>query len=192
MVTKFAKIEILVIIYLCFKVIIRMKKTWILFIISYYMLLWAILLTNFSFAQVDTWWKYGKDPTTILDTVVSKANQDYEIQETALDGITSEQWWYAKEYKIANTLEYFKNNIQPYIQWAVYVWLTCAVILLIYNGFLMVTGSIHKEWDSGKIKKNITNIAIWVIVLTWFYTIIKLMVAVINMIFGSNGWESGF
>lgn len=169
-----------------------MKKTWILFMIGYYMLLWVILLTNFSFAQVWTRWKYGKDPTVILDTVVSKANQDYEIQETALDGITNDQWWYAKEYKIANTLEYLKNNIQPYIQWALYVWLTCAVILLIYNWFLMVTGSIHKEWDSDKIKKNVTNIVIWVIVLTWFYTIIKLMVAIINTIFGSNGWESGF
>ncbi|MFZ2151416.1 MAG: hypothetical protein WAZ12_00995 [Candidatus Absconditicoccaceae bacterium] len=169
-----------------------MKKTGILFMIGYYMLLGAVLLTNFSFAQVGTRGKYGRDPTAILDTVVSKANQDYEIQETALDGITNDQGGYAKEYKIANTLEYFKNNIQPYIQWAVYVGLTCAVILLIYNGFLMVTGSIHKEGDSDKIKKNVTNIAIGVIVLTGFYTIIKLMVAVINMIFGSNGGESGF
>lgn len=169
-----------------------MRKIWALFMISYYILLWAFLLTNFSAAQVGTWWGYGGDPTTILDSVVDKANQDYEIQETALDWVTNEQWSYAKEYKIANTLDYLKNNIQPYIQRAVYIWLTCAVILLIYNGFLMVTNSIHKEWDMEKIKKNVTNIAIWVIVLTWFYAIIKLMVAIINMTLGSNGWGSGF
>jgi len=160
--------------------------------VLYYTLLWVGLLTSFSFAQVDTWWKYGRDPTAILDTVVNNANEDYQIQETALDGVTNDQWWYANEYKIANTLSYFTNNIQPYIQRAVYVWLTCAVILLIYNGLLMVTNSIHKEWDSEKVKKNVINIAIWIIVLTWFYAIIKLMVAIINMVFGSNGWESGF
>jgi hypothetical protein len=190
---KFAKIEILVIIYLCFKVTMVMKKIWILFMVSYYILLWVVLLTNFSFAQVETRWSYGKDPTAILDTVVDKANQGgYDIQETALNGVTDAQGWYAKEYKIANTLEYFRNNIQPYIQRAVYLWLTCAVILLIFNWFLMVTNSIHNEWDSAKVKKNVTNIAIWVIVLTWFYAIIKLMVAVINMVFGSNGWGTGF
>lgn len=169
-----------------------MKKIWILSMISYYLLMWVMLLANFSFAQVWTRWKYGEDPTRILETVVDKANQDFEIQETALDGVTDEQWWYAREYKIANTLTYFTNNIQPYIQRAVYVGLTAAVILLIYNGFLMVTNSIHSEWDGAKVKKNVINIAIWVIVLTWFYAIIKLMVAVINMTLGSNGWESGF
>jgi len=163
-----------------------MKKIWILFILSYYALLWVILLANFSFAQVDSRWEYGSNPSKILDKVVDKADQDYEIQETALEGVTDKQWPYAKEYKIANTLDYFKNNIQPYIQRAVYVWLTAAVVLLIYNWFLMVTGSLHSEWDTAKVKKNITNIAIWVIVLTWFYVIIKLMVAIINMIFGNN------
>jgi hypothetical protein len=169
-----------------------MKKVWIWFMISYYILLWFALIVNFSFAQVDTRGKYGRDPTIILDNVVSDANEGNKIQETALNWITDAQWWYSREYKIANTLEYIKNNIQPYIQRAVYVGLTAAVILLIYNGFLMVTNSLHNEWDIAKVKKNVINIFIWVIVLTWFYFIIKLMVAIINMTLWSNWWASGF
>lgn len=148
-----------------------------------YVLLWIFLLNAFSFAQVWSRWKYGSNPMQILDNIKDEANEDTEIQETALDWVTEYQWWYAKEYKIANTLEYFKNHIQPYLQRLIYIWLTVAVILLIYNWFLMVTNSIHKKWDFEAIKKNIINIWIWVIVLTWFYFIIKLMVAIINTIF---------
>jgi len=160
---------------------------WILFL---FVLL--VITKSFWFAQVWTWWKYWDNPMRILDTVVDKANQDFEIQETALDWVTDQQWWYPREYKIANTLEYFRSNIQPYMQWLIYIWLTLGVILLIYNWFLMVTNSIHDEWDISKIKKNIMNISIGVWVLTWFYFLIKLMVAIINTIFGSGSWWSGF
>ncbi len=146
-----------------------------------------------SFAQSsDSRWKYGEDPIQILDNVVSEANDDYKIQQTALDNATDKQWAYASQYKIANTLDWFRNNINPYLQWAVYIWLSIAVILLIYNGFLMVTNAIHKEGETAKIKKNIINIVIGVIVLTGFYFIIKLMVSIINSIFGGYGGDTGF
>jgi hypothetical protein len=48
----------------------------------------------------------------------------------------------------------------------VYIGLSIAVILLIYNGFLMVTNAVHKEGETAKIKKNIINIVIGVIILT--------------------------
>ncbi|MCF7835286.1 hypothetical protein K9M48_04585 [Candidatus Gracilibacteria bacterium] len=157
-----------------------------------YVLLGIFLLNAFSFAQVGSRGKYGSNPMQILDNIKDEANEDTEIQETALDGVTEYQGGYAKEYKIANTLEYFKNHIQPYLQRLIYIGLTVAVILLIYNGFLMVTNSIHKKGDFEAIKKNIINIGIGVIVLTGFYFIIKLMVAIINTIFGGFDGSSGF
>lgn len=144
-----------------------------------------------SFAQNESRGKYGENPIQILDNVVSEANDEYKIQQTALDQATDKQWAYASPYKIANTLDWFRNNINPYLQWAVYIGLSIAVILLIYNGFLMVTNSIHKEGEAAKIKKNIINIVIGVIVLTWSYFIIKLAVSLINSIFwwyGGNTW----
>lgn len=158
----------------------------------YLSLLLIFFSNNLSFAQVWSWWKYGDNPMQILETVREWANKESEIQETALDWVTNLQWWYPREYKIANTLEYFRNNIQPYLQWLVYIWLTVAVILLIYNWFLMVTNSIHKKWDFEAVKKNIINIWIWVFVLTWFYFIIKLIVAIINSIFWWFGWSTWF
>jgi hypothetical protein len=97
------------------------------------------------FAQKTTWGEYGSDPTMILDKVVQESNKDYKIQQTALDGATDKQGSYQSQYKIANTLDRLRNNIAPYIQWVVYLGLSLAGILLIYNGFLMVTNSIHGE-----------------------------------------------
>jgi len=144
-----------------------------------------------SFAQSNSRGKYGSNPIQILDNVVSEANDEYKIQQTSLDTATDKQWAYASQYKIANTLDWLRNNINPYLQWAVYIGLSVAVILLIYNGFLMVTNAIHKEWEAEKIKKNIINILIGVVILTGFYFIIKLMVSLINSIFGGywgNTW----
>ncbi len=169
-----------------------MKKSKLWFVAWGLIILGYILFQWFSIAQEWSRGKYGDNPIKILQTVVDEANDDYEIQETALDWVTSMQWAYPSQYKITNTLEYFRNKIQPYLQRVLYIWLTAAVILLIYNWFLMVTNSLHKEWDSEKVKKNIINIAIGVIVLTWFYFILQLMVAIINTIFGGFGWGSGF
>lgn len=107
------------------------------------------------FAQSASRGKYGNDPTAVLDKVVQSANQDYKIQQTALDGATDKQGSYQSQYKIANTLDRLKNNIAPYLQWMVYIGLAAAAILLIYNGFLLVTNSLHGAGDISKLKKNI-------------------------------------
>jgi hypothetical protein len=117
-----------------------MKKILLTIIILY------SLLPFFSLAQDSSWEsKYGNDPIKILDSVVGEANDEYKIQQTSLDDATAAQGAYASQYKIANTLDWFRNNINPYLQRAVYIGLSLAVILLIYNGFLMVTNAVHKE-----------------------------------------------
>jgi hypothetical protein len=164
-----------------------MKKVLIsLFVFSFFS------LPLLSFAQEWSWGNYGNDPISILDKVVQEANQDGKIQQTALDGITDQQWAYAKQYKIANTLDRIRKNINPYLQRAVYIGLSVAVILLIYNGFLMVTNSVHGEWDISKIKNRFIYILVWVLLLTGFYFVIKLAVALINSIFGWYWGDTGF
>ena len=44
-----------------------------------------------SFAQSDSRSKYGNNPIQILDTVVGEANDEYKIQQTALDNATDKQ-----------------------------------------------------------------------------------------------------
>lgn len=145
-----------------------------------------------SFAQEWSWGKYWDNPISIVDNVVKEANEDNKIQQTALDGVTDTQWSYASEFKIANTLDRLRKNINPYLQRAIYIWLSVAVILLIYNGFLMVTNAIHKEGEFSKIKNRFIYILIGVILLTSFYFIIKLVVGLINSLFGWYGWDTGF
>ena len=106
---------------------------------------------------------YGGQPTEVLDTVVGKANETNPYQETSLNEINSDSPTYDSDYKIANTLDWLRTHIGTYLQWVVYIGLTVAVILLIYNGFLMVTHTITKSGDFAKMKKNVMYIAIYFI-----------------------------
>ena len=157
-----------------------MKKTLFIFLIW---LFWSFGLVNITNAQQDRWWDFGSDPISILDNIKDEANEEYKIQETALDTATDRQWSYQSSRKISNTLDYLRTHISTYLQRIVFVWLTLAVIWLIWNGLMMVLQPVNKQWDMATVKKNIVNIAIWVIILTWFYAIIKIIVSVINMVF---------
>jgi len=129
---------------------------------------------------------YGATPTDILDNVVGKANE-YNIIDTQRDGVTSkgpERYHDNPEYTITNTLFYVKNRIHPYLQRTLYIGLAAATILLIYNGFLLVTNAAHGEGELTKIKANLMYIGIGVIILTGFYFLLDLIVAVINFLFG--------
>lgn len=157
-----------------------MKKNLILYFV--------LILSLFTVSYAASWWTPESDPFQVLESVKEKANEKYRIQETALDQITDEQWSYARQYKITNTLDYLRQNIYPYLQWVVYIWLVAAVVLIIYNWFLMVTNWIHNQWDMSKIKKNLMNVVIWVVLLTWFYFILRLILAILTSIFG---WSWG-
>ncbi len=164
-----------------------MKKFWIAcFLLAF------LSMPLLSFAQQWSWGVYGQDPITILDRVVKSSNEEYKIQQTALDSATDKQWGYQSQYKIANTLDWLRTNIAPYLQRVVYLGLSVAVILLIYNGFLMVTNALHNEWDIAKVKKRFIYILVGVLLLTGFYFLIKLTVSIINSIFWWYGWSTGF
>lgn len=136
---------------------------------------------GFVYAQKSKRGDFGHSPVEILDEVVADANDDraYSVQDTQLDGVDA---WPGR-YRIYNTLQWIRKNISPYLQWAVYIWLTAAVILLIFNGLRMVTTGLHDSGKIEQIKKNIVNIVIWVLLLTGFYIIFKLIIALINAVF---------
>jgi hypothetical protein len=153
----------------------------------------AFTFVGASFAQNGKRGDYWSDPLTIFETVVDESNgAGYEIQETALDWITDQQWPYARSYKISNTLDYVRQNMDPYLQWIIYAWLVLATISIIYSWFLLVTNSIHKQWDRTKIKTNIMYTLLWVFMLSWFYFVIKIMVALITSIFGWSWWDTWY
>jgi hypothetical protein len=119
--------------------------------------------------------------------VVDTANEEYNIQDTALDNsITSKVGGLSgnPQYRISNTLESIKNSIYPYMQRFVYIGLTLATILLLWNGFLMVTNAANGgDGDRSKIKKNFINIGIGVVILTGFYYLLDVVLIVVNFLF---------
>lgn len=154
----------------------------------------GISLYSASFAEnYWRWWSYWTSPMSVFEEVVDKANDWRDpIQETALDGITDLQWSYAQKYKITNTLDYIRQQIDPYMQRTAYIWLVFSTIWLIVAWFLMVTWWINKSWDISKQKTRIINALVWVFLLSWFYLILKLFVSVINSIFWNSTWWTGF
>ena len=127
---------------------------------------------------------YWSTPLTILDGVATRVNSSSNgrIQDNALNDITSLQWQYASEYKITNTLDALRVQITPYLQWIMYIGLSIAVILIIYNGFLMVTDGLHGSGNFEATKKRLKNIALGVWLLTGFYVIITLILAIVSYI----------
>ncbi|MDR2415169.1 MAG: hypothetical protein LBD75_00710 [Candidatus Peribacteria bacterium] len=156
-----------------------MKKIFAILLVTVHLFL-PLLAQNIS-------WDAGTNsPVDLLDKFSDEANSDHKIQDTVLDGVTSQSAGYSGniKFRITNTLEWLKNNIHPYIQWAVYLGLAIATILLIFNGFLMVTNAVNGgQGEFSKIKGNFIHIGIGVIILTGFYYLIDIVTAVINFLF---------
>ena len=157
--------------------------------------IWLFLLCSFSlligngylYAQdiSNTRAGRGSSPEEIVNTIADKANEDQKIQDTKFDTINNRQWGYGSDYQITNTLEWIRKNIQPYLQWMLYLGLSWATILLIWNWFRLVTNSAVSWSDMKTVKGNIQSIFIGVIIMTSFLVIIKLVMAIMNMFFSN-------
>ncbi len=156
----------------------QIKKIFLGFLVA------GMLASNFAFAQTNTSnsrWDKGSSPSEILDSIAGQANSEYKIQDTALDQVSNDQWAYASKYKIANTLDSIRIKIAPYLQWIFYIWLGMAVILIIYNGILLVTGAVSGE-DIKKVQWRIKNIAIGVAILTGFAIIVRVFISILSSV----------
>lgn len=132
------------------------------------------------FAQFTSRWDKWSSPEDVLEAVARWANDDYLIQDNELDDIDGSQWPYPSNMRIANTLSSFWQQIAPYLQWVVYIWLVAAVVMIIIQAYRLVVWWESEQWDA---KEKITNVLIWVLILGTFYLIIQVFVAVINTFF---------
>ena len=142
-----------------------------------------VLALAFNISYMDAWW-FDVWPVGFLDNLVDKANEDSDgVQNTAIDPVTSNgsSCWKDSRYTFSNTLCWIRDNLYHYLQYAVYIWLAVATILIIWNSFrLVVSKDNQKEFDS--FKTNLINLGIWVILLVAFYFIIDLFVSVVNLL----------
>ena len=124
---------------------------------------------------------FSKGPVWIIgDVIIDKTR---EILDTPLNDTTS-KWCKDigtdSRFTFTRTLCYVKNNMWSYLQYIMFIWLTVATILIIRNGFKLVTSS-DREKQMTTFKKNLVYIIIWVVLLTWFYYFIDIYVWIINL-----------
>lgn len=161
-----------------------MKKTNLIFSLS--LLLFPIAIGSFpTHAQQNTFINWEKSPTEVVTNIVELANDHQDIQNTPLNRIEWKQSQFSVggKYKITGTLDWIRRNIQPYLQWLLFLGLTIATILLIYNGFRLVTNSAIGGGDIKTVKGNIQDILTGVVIMTGFLIFLKLVMAVLNMFF---------
>ncbi len=145
----------------------------------------TIIIVSTSIVHAQWWGKYWSDPMRVLDAVASEANDEYKIQDTQLDDVSPLQGSYPAQYRLANTLDALRKNIGPYLDRAFFVGLAVAVMMIIYNGFLLVTHTVHGEGEWWETKKRLINVVLGVIVLTGVYAILKIVLSLIGLVFSS-------
>jgi len=134
----------------------------------------------------NTWWiGWWNTPIEIADTIAGKANEGAtNVQDTKLDMINRKSVGEeSQKYQITNTLNWIikdNNWISAYLQWTIFIGLVGATILLIWNGAMLVT------WQAkiNDVKEKIKNIVLWVIIMSSFVAIIRIVSMLLNYFFG--------
>ena len=130
--------------------------------------IFLFFISIFWFSSI-YWTDLASSPDQILDWM-----KNADIQDTALDNVN---WDWINE-----TLTNIKDNSSDYIQWLWFIWLSVALILIIYNGIYLLANFSNEDKFS-KVKKRFVSLIIGVVVLTSWYLIIKFAVSIIWDIF---------
>ena len=142
-----------------------MKILKYILLIAWFLFLW---FNQFSFAG-----KWDQSAVNIISDL-----KDEDVQQTALDNATtsSTKW-------VTSTLQAIKQSSTWYLQWIAYIWLGIALILIIYNGIMLLISGITWSDEMWKFKKRFVSLVIWVVILTSWYLVIKFVVSIIWQIF---------
>jgi hypothetical protein len=132
-------------------------------------------LVSYAWAQ---WWgnKYSSNPEKILDQVINKA--DTHKVDTALNRVNDLEWGYETQFQIANTLDSIRLRLPVYIQWLVFLALVSGAMLIMYNGFLLVTSPLSSI-ELWTIQKRIIYISAGVALVSWFYYIMRITLSIL-------------
>lgn len=123
--------------------------------------------------------------TKLVDDIYRDQKRDSDtVQNTSFDNVSStacNELRVDERFTIFKTLCYIKEELHNYLQYVIYIGLSAAVMLLIWNGFKLITAS-NREEQMKKFTTNLKYIIIWVILLVSFYAIIEIFVTIVNLI----------
>ena len=112
---------------------------------------------------------WDSDPVGVLNEL-----KDSDVQRTALDNaVGADTKW------VTNTLTAIKQASGGSLQWIAYLGLWIALILIVYNGIMLLISGITGSDEMWKFKKRFVSLVLWVVILTSGYLIIKFVVSII-------------
>ncbi len=134
-------------------------------------------------AQENGWGNYGSTPDQILLKVKNKADPEHMIDTPADDDLNISSQAFGSTNRITNTLDQVREALDPFVQWMIFIWLSFAVILIIWNALkLSTSGVTGSDSDVKDIKGRIYNIIKGVVVITGAFLFIKLLLSAITYI----------
>lgn len=141
---------------------------------------WFILWPVTIFANNYPWLYGGENstPEQVLDRVVD--NTKTNIIESQFDNVYNKET-FGNKNKISWTLDSVRENVSFYLNWIVFLWLSAATILIVYNWIVLMTTPISGDQKT-KVIENIKHLAIWIVAMTWFYFLIRIVLSVLNLI----------
>ncbi len=130
------------------------------------------IVYNFAHATI-----YLTPDTKPINVVKYIRNGGKDIIKTDLDEVDS-LGNYEASFKISNTLDYVREHMAAYLQWMAGIGLIASVILLIYNGIVLMTSPLSSD-QTATVKKRIKYILIGALAITWFYFVLRVLLSII-------------
>lgn len=136
-----------------------------------------------SVALAQDRWVYDQNtqPLEVVNDIVKKENQSTNIVTTTLDQVSNTEGAFGAENKVSSTLDSIRIHLATYLEWLVFTGLTVAVILIIYNGLLLVMNPVSGE-DLKKVQKKLLYIITWALMLTGFYFVLKVLLNIFTTV----------
>lgn len=151
--------------------------------IIYYVFIMLVSMQTVVLAQNQNRWQFGSDPNEILQKIKSKSDPTHMIETRLDDNLNTNSQAFGSTNRITNTLDQLRENLDPFVQWMVFIGLAFAVILIIWNAFgLSTSGVMGNDAVAKDIKGRIYNIIQWVVIITAAFFIIRLLLSAISYI----------
>lgn len=138
------------------------------------------VLVSVSLAQ--DWWIYDQNtqPIEIVDKIVQQENASTKVITTKLDDV-QQNGTFGAENKISGVLDSVRINLANYLEWFVFIGLTVAVLLIIYNGLQLVMNPVSGD-DLKKVQKKLLYIIVGVLMMTGFYFVLKVLLNIFTTV----------
>ncbi len=138
------------------------------------------VLVSVSLAQ--DWWIYDQNtqPIEIVDRIVQQENASTKVITTKLDNV-QQNASFGAENKVSGVLDSVRINLANYLEWFVFIGLTVAVLLIIYNGLQLVMNPVSGD-DLKKVQKRLMYIIVGVLMMTGFYFILKVLLNIFTTV----------